>query len=134
MKLASPDEQVILPELISKEPLGPVVRQDDIKWETLVKWVHFALLDAEELGVGSANVDEALTSDKPDVRRLVGLDGKLGEELGLDNQWAVRMLRAVGNYGEIFDRNLGSDAALGIPRGINQLWSRGGIQYAPTLQ
>jgi general L-amino acid transport system substrate-binding protein len=133
-KLSNPDENVILPELISKEPLGPVVRQDDAKWATLVKWVHFALLDAEELGVGSGTLDDALTSQKPAVRRLVGLEGNLGDGLGLDNQWVVRMLRAVGNYGEIFDRNLGSDAALGIPRGINQLWSRGGIQYAPTLQ
>jgi general L-amino acid transport system substrate-binding protein len=133
-KLPNPDDHIILPELISKEPLGPVVRQDDPKWATLVKWVHFALLDAEELGVASGSVDDALSSQKPAVRRLLGLDGKLGEELGLDNQWVVRMVRAVGNYGEIYDRNLGSDAALGIPRGINQLWSRGGIQYAPTLQ
>jgi general L-amino acid transport system substrate-binding protein len=133
-KLANPDDHIILPELISKEPLGPVVRQDDPKWATLVKWVHFALLDAEELGVGSKTIDDALSSEKPAVRRLVGLDGKLGEELGMDNQWVVRMVRAVGNYGEIYDRNLGSDAALGIPRGINQLWSRGGIQYAPSLQ
>jgi general L-amino acid transport system substrate-binding protein len=133
-KLANPDEHIILPELISKEPLGPVVRQDDPKWATLVKWVHFALLGAEELGVASGTIDEALSSQKPAVRRLVGLEGNLGEELGLDKQWVVRMVRAVGNYGEIFDRNLGSDAALGIPRGINQLWSSGGIQYAPTLQ
>ena len=133
-KLPDADEQVILPELISKEPLGPVVRQDDPKWATLVKWVNFALLDAEELDVSSKTIEEALSSQNPAIRRLVGAEGNLGQEVGLDNQWAVRMLRAVGNYGEIFDRNLGSDAALGIPRGINQLWSRGGIQYAPTMQ
>jgi general L-amino acid transport system substrate-binding protein len=133
-KLSDPGEHVILPEVISKEPLGPVVRQDDAKWATLVKWVHFALLDAEELGVGSATIDQALASNKPAVRKLVGLDGAFGPGLGLDKEWAVRMIRAVGNYGEIFDRNLGSESALGIPRGMNQLWNLGGIQYAPPIE
>ena len=133
-KLPDPGEHVILPEVISKEPLGPVVRQDDPKWATIVKWVHFALLDAEELGVASDTLDEALTSQKPPVRRLVGVDGTFGADLGLDNQWVVRIIRAVGNYGEIFEHNLGTQSPLGIPRGLNQLWSLGGIQYAPSIQ
>ena len=129
-----PDEHIILPDAISKEPLGPAVRSDDPKWAMLVKWIYFALLDAEELGVASDNIDVALASAKPEVRRLVGLDGKFGEDMGLTNDWAVRMLRAVGNYGEIYERNLGVDSPLGIPRGMNQLWSRGGIQYAPPIR
>jgi general L-amino acid transport system substrate-binding protein len=133
-RLASPGDHVILPDVISKEPLGPVVRADDPKWATLVKWVHFALIDAEELGVASDRIDAALQSSKPAVRRLVGLDGKFGEELGLGNQWAVDVVRKVGNYGEIFERNLGTGSPLGIPRGINQLWNLGGIQYAPPIE
>jgi general L-amino acid transport system substrate-binding protein len=134
LELSDPDEQLILPDAISKEPLGPAVRQDDAAWATLVKWVHFALLDAEELGVGSATIDAALASKKPDVRRLVGLDGKFGEQLGLTDGWAEAFLRQVGNYGEIYDRNLGSGSRLGIPRGMNQLWNLGGIQYAPPIR
>jgi len=133
-KLAAPGDHLILPDVISKEPLGPVVRADDPQWATLVKWVHFALIDAEELGVASDRVDAALQSKKPAVRRLVGLDGKFGEALGLGNQWAVDVVRKVGNYGEIFERNLGTGSPLGIPRGINQLWSLGGIQYAPPIE
>jgi general L-amino acid transport system substrate-binding protein len=134
LKLTDPDEHIILPDAISKEPLGPAVRSDDPKWAMLVKWTYFVLLDAEELGVASDNIDAALASAKPDVRRLVGLDGKFGEDLGLTNDWAIRILRAVGNYGEIYERNLGVDSPLGIPRGMNQLWSRGGIQYAPPIR
>lgn len=116
-RVALPDaaEHVILAEAISKEPLGPVVRQDDPHWAMIAKWVYFALLDAEELGVTRYNIDEALQSKKPDVRRLVGLDGGFGEQLGLKNEWAVSILEAVGNYGEIYDRNLGSGSPLGIP-------------------
>lgn len=134
LRLAEPDEHIILPDAISKEPLGPAVRMDDPQWATLVKWVYFALLNAEELGVASDTVDVALASDKPEVRRLVGVEGKFGEEMGVDNDWAARMVRAVGNYGEIYERNLGVDSPLGIPRGMNQLWSRGGIQYAPPVR
>jgi general L-amino acid transport system substrate-binding protein len=134
LKLDQPDEHIILPDAISKEPLGPAVRMDDPAWATLVKWVYFALLNAEELGVASDTVDAALASNKPEVRRFVGLDGKFGEDLGLANDWAARMVRAVGNYGEIYERNLGVDSPLGIPRGMNQLWSRGGIQYAPPIR
>lgn len=132
--LANKDEQLILADTISKEPLGPAVRQDDPKWATLVKWVYFGLLDAEELGVNSQNTDAALASQKPDVRRFAGLDGSFGTWLGLENDWAVTMVKAVGNYGEIYDRNLGSGSALGIPRGMNQLWNLGGIQYAPPIR
>lgn len=134
LKLADPAEHIILADVISKEPLGPVVRQDDPKWATLVKWVLFALLDAEELGVGSDNIEEALASKKPEVRRLVGLEGDFGERLGLSKDWAVNVVRLVGNYGEIYDRNLGTDSKLGIPRGLNQLWHLGGIQYAPPIR
>jgi general L-amino acid transport system substrate-binding protein len=133
-RLAVPTDHLILPDVISKEPLGPVVRADDPKWATLVKWVHFALIDAEELGVASDRIDEAFRSNKPAVRRLVGLDGRFGTALGLDDQWAADVVRKVGNYGEIFERNLGTGSALGIPRGINQLWSLGGIQYAPPIE
>lgn len=134
LNLAEPDEHIILPDAISKEPLGPAVRTDDPQWATLVKWVYFALLNAEELGVASDTVDAALNSEKPEVRRLVGVEGKFGEEMGIANDWVVRMVRAVGNYGEIYERTLGFDSALGIPRGMNQLWSRGGIQYAPPIR
>jgi len=134
LKLADKDEHVILPDAISKEPLGPAVRQDDPQWATLVKWVHFALLDAEEQGVGQATIAEAKQSTKPDVRRLIGLDGAFGEHLGLGKEWAATMLETVGNYGEIYDRNLGEASPLGIPRGLNQLWNLGGIQYAPPIR
>jgi general L-amino acid transport system substrate-binding protein len=127
-------EHVILADAISKEPLGPAVREGDPKWATLVKWVHFALINAEELGVYSHNIRQALASQKPEVRRLVGLEGDFGEQLGLDNDWAVNMVRAVGNYGEIFDRSLGFGSELHIPRGMNQLWHLGGIQYAPPIR
>jgi len=134
LKLDQPDEHIILPDAISKEPLGPAVRMDDPQWAMLVKWVYYGLLNAEELGVASDTIDEALASTKPEVRRLVGAEGKFGEELGLTNDWVVRMVRAVGNYGEIYEANLGVDSPLGIPRGMNQLWSRGGIQYAPPVR
>jgi general L-amino acid transport system substrate-binding protein len=134
LALGSPTEHIILPDIISKEPLGPVVRGDDMAWFNLVKWVHFALINAEELGVDSKGVDAALRSTRPDVRRLVGTEGALGESLGLSNEWAARAIRAVGHYGEIFERNVGAASPLRIPRGLNQLWSMGGLQYAPPLR
>jgi general L-amino acid transport system substrate-binding protein len=134
LKLDQPGEHIILPDAISKEPLGPAVRMDDPQWALLVKWVYFALLNAEELGVASDTIDAATTSAKPEVRRLVGVEGKFGEDMGLANDWAAKMIRAVGNYGEIYERNLGVDSPLGIPRGMNQLWNRGGIQYAPPIR
>jgi general L-amino acid transport system substrate-binding protein len=134
LKLASPDSHIILPEVISKEPLGPVVRQGDDQWFNLVRWTLYALINAEELGVKSATIDEALRSSSPDVRRLVGNEGEFGQQIGLEKDWAARAVRAVGNYGEIFERNIGTQSRLSIPRGLNALWTRGGIQYAPPVR
>jgi general L-amino acid transport system substrate-binding protein len=134
LKLAVPDAHVILPEVISKEPLGPVVRQGDDQWFNLVKWTLYALINAEELGVKSAGVDDALKSADPNIRRLLGTEGEFGAQLGLANDWAVRALRATGNYGEIYERNVGAQSRLSIPRGLNALWTRGGIQYAPPVR
>ncbi|WP_210484807.1 amino acid ABC transporter substrate-binding protein [Microvirga antarctica] len=133
-KLAKPGDSLVLPDIISKEPLGPAVRQDDMQWFGLVKWVNFAMLNAEELGVSAKTLDEALKSDKPDVKRLVGRDGDFGPKLGLTADWATRIIRGVGNYGEVYDRNIGATSALDIPRGVNQLWHMGGIQYAPPIR
>jgi len=132
--LKNPDDHVILPDVISKEPLGPVVRQGDDPWFNIVKWTLFAMLNAEELGVGSTNLDEALKSEKPAVKRLVGTTGNYGEKFGLPRDWAARIIRHVGNYGEVYGRNIGVQSKLGIPRGLNQLWNLGGIQYAPPIQ
>ena len=134
LNLAKPGDHVILPDVISKEPLAPVVRQRDDDWMMIVKWTLYAMINAEELGVTSKNIDEALKSRKPDVMRLVGTEGAYGEELGLTKDWAARIIRHVGNYGELYERNLGSGSKLGIPRGLNQLWSAGGIQYAPPIR
>lgn len=134
LKLAKPGDAVILPDVISKEPLGPVTRSDDFAWFTVVKWVNFALVNAEELGIASASAAEALASTKPDVRRFVGSEGNFGKALGLDPDWAVKAVRAGGNYAEIYERNLGVSSRLGIPRGLNQLWNMGGVLYAPPLR
>ncbi|MFY9697364.1 MAG: amino acid ABC transporter substrate-binding protein [Rhodoplanes sp.] len=134
LSLAKPHEHVILPDVISKEPRGPAVRQGDDQWAMIVKWTHFGMLNAEELGISSKNINQALKSDKAAIRRLVGAEGNLGEEIGLSNDWVVRVLRAVGNYEETFDRNLGTRSKLGIPRGLNNLWAQGGIQYAPPFK
>jgi general L-amino acid transport system substrate-binding protein len=134
--LTTPDEHVILPEIISKEPLGPVVRQGDDQWANIVKWTHFALINAEELGVTQANVDNMKESENQDIRRLVGADPEtnFGKGIGLENDWAANIIRAVGNYGEVFDRNIGAGSKLQIARGLNALWSKGGIQYAPPIR
>jgi len=134
LKLTNANDHIILPEVISKEPLGPVVRHGDDQWFDLVKWTHFAMINAEELGVSQKTIDEALKSDKPDVRRLVGLEGNAGEQLGLTKDWVVRIVKQVGNYGESFERNVGSGSRLGIARGLNNLWTKGGIQYAPPIR
>ena len=135
LALTNPDDHIILPEIISKEPLGPVVRQGDDQWFNIVKWVSYALLDAEELGVTQKNVDEMKTSDNQEIRRLLGTDGTFGEALGLTNDWAANMLKTVGNYGEIFDRNIGQDSPLHIARGLNALWTtKGGIQYGMPIR
>lgn len=133
-RLAKPADAIVLPDVISKEPLGPVVRSDDFPWFTVVKWVNFALINAEELGISGSNLDEAVKSQKPDVRRFTGADGGFGKALGLDADWAVRAVKAGGNYAEIYERNLGTGSKLGIPRGLNQLWSMGGVLYAPPLR
>ena len=133
-KLATPRDQIILPDIISKEPLGPVVRQDDFQWFNIVKWTQFAMVNAEELGINRNNVDEAMKSQQPDVQRLLGIEGNFGEQVGLTKDWAARILRLVGNYGETYERNVGTGSKLGIPRGLNQLWNRGGIQYAPPIR
>jgi general L-amino acid transport system substrate-binding protein len=134
LQLAKPGEAMILPDVISKEPLGPVTRSDDLAWFNIVKWVNFALVNAEELGISAATADEAMRSTKPDVRRFVGAEGDLGAKLGLDAAFAIRAVRAVGNYAEVYERNVGANSRLGIPRGLNQLWSMGGILYAPPMR
>jgi general L-amino acid transport system substrate-binding protein len=134
LRMANPDEHVVLPEIISKEPLGPVVRHGDDQWFDIVKWVHFAMINAEELGVTSANVEEMLNSENPDVKRLLGKEGKFGEALGLTNDWVYRIIKQVGNYGEVFEKNVGMGSPLKIARGLNQLWTKGGLQYAPPVR
>jgi general L-amino acid transport system substrate-binding protein len=134
LRLSNPGNHVVLPDVISKEPLGPVVRDNDLQWISVVKWTHFAMLDAEELGVGSKTINQALNSRKPEVMRLVGTSGDFGERIGLNNAWAANIVRYVGNYGEVFERNLGSKTQLAIPRGLNELWNAGGIQYAPPIR
>jgi general L-amino acid transport system substrate-binding protein len=134
LNMAKPGDQVILPDVVSKEPLAPVVRQRDDDWMMIVKWTLYAMINAEELGIDSKNIDEALKSKKPDVMRLMGTEGNYGEQLGLTRDWAVRIIRHVGNYGEIYERNVGGGSKLKIPRGLNQLWSAGGIQYAPPIR
>jgi general L-amino acid transport system substrate-binding protein len=134
IKLSNPIDHVILPDVISKEPLGPVVRQGDETWLNIIKWTHFAMLNAEELGVSSQTIEDAKKSAKPDVKRLIGSEGAYGEQLGLTKDWAARIVALVGNYSEVFERNVGTSSKLGIPRGENNLWSRGGIQYAPPIR
>ena len=134
LKTPQPADHDILPEIISKEPLGPAVRQDDVQWFNIVKWVNFAMLHAEEVGVSSETIDAALSSTKPEIKRLVGSEGAFGEQIGLTRDWAFRIIRRVGNYAEVYERNIGVKSKLGIPRGINQLWTSGGILYAPPIR
>jgi general L-amino acid transport system substrate-binding protein len=131
---ARPKDHVVLPEVISKEPLGPAVRQGDWQWFTIVKWVHFTLLNAEELGITQANIEEMARSADPDVGRLLGREAEFGRGLGLDGDFAAKVIKAVGNYGEIFERNVGSGSRLKIARGLNNLWNRGGLHYAPPVR
>jgi len=134
LRLANPSDHIILPEIISKEPLGPVVRHGDDQWFDVVKWVLFAMINAEELGITSKNVDEMTKSTNPNIKRFVGTEGNYGEQLGLTKDWAVRIVKLVGNYGEVFERNVGSGSPLKIDRGLNKLWDKGGIQYAPPIR
>ncbi|PRY64951.1 amino acid ABC transporter substrate-binding protein (PAAT family) [Vreelandella songnenensis] len=134
IQLDDPNGAVILPDIISKEPLGPVVRQGDDTWFNIVKWSLFAMLNAEEYGVTSENVDEMTSSENPDIARLLGQDGNYGEGMGLEADWAYNIISQVGNYAESFDRNVGMGSPLEIERGANALWNQGGFQYAPPIR
>ena len=134
LRLANINDHIVLPEIISKEPLGPVVRHGDDQWFDIVKWTHYAMVTAEELGITKANVEDHMKSDNPDVKRLLGTEGKHGEALGLTNDWAYRIVKRVGNYGEAFERNVGQGSLLKITRGLNALWNKGGLQYAPPIR
>jgi general L-amino acid transport system substrate-binding protein len=134
LTLQIPDDHVVLPEIISKEPLTSMVRQGDDLWFKINRWVFNAMLEAEELGVSSANVDEMLASENPAIRRLLGVEGDFGTPIGLDKDWAYRVIKLVGNYAEIFDRNVGAGSPIGLTRGVNALWKDGGIQYAAPIR
>jgi general L-amino acid transport system substrate-binding protein len=135
LKMDKPANYIILPEVISKEPLGPAVRQGDEQWFNIARWTLFALINAEELQLRGAGVDDAKAkSKKPDVRRLLGVEGTFGADMGLDGDWAVRAIKASGNYGEIFERNLGKGSKLGIERGLNAPWNQGGVLYVPPVR
>ncbi len=134
LKLSNPNDHIVLPEIISKEPLGPSVRRGDDQWLGIVKWVLFGMINAEELGVTQANVDTMLKSDNPEIKRLLGSEGKFGEGMGLTNDWVYRIVKHVGNYGESFERNIGEGSPLKIKRGLNALWNKGGLQYAPPVR
>jgi general L-amino acid transport system substrate-binding protein len=126
-----PEEHVILPEIISKEPLGPAVRHGDDRWFDVVKWSMYAMIEAEEMGLSSKNIDGEAASTNPSVQRFVGATGDIGKMLGLDNKWAWNIVKQVGNYGESFDANL---TPLGFERGLNRLWNKGGLMYAPPIR
>jgi general L-amino acid transport system substrate-binding protein len=129
-QLKTPADHIILPELITKEPLGPAVRQDDAQWFAVVRWTLMALIEAEELGLTSDNVDAQRAATQPSVRRFLGLEANLGQALGLPRDWAYQVVKNVGNYGEMFDRNLGSKSELRLSRGLNNLWTKGGLMYS----
>jgi general L-amino acid transport system substrate-binding protein len=133
--LAQPGDHIILPEIISKEPLGPLVRHGDNRWGDIVRWSLNAMIIAEEFGVTQANLDEQkASSQNPEVRRLLGVEGEMGKMTGLANEWAYNIIKAVGNYGESFERNVGLKTPLQLARGLNDLWSRGGLLYAPPIR
>ena len=136
LSLSNPAEHMILPEIISKEPLGPAVRQNDSKWFDVVSYAHYAMVTAEEFGITSANVDEMAKSENPDIKRFLGAetDQTIGKDFGLDEKWAYNIIKQVGNYGESFERNVGEGSALKIKRGLNALWSKGGLQYSPPIR
>jgi len=134
IKLKDPNSAMVLPEVISKEPLGPVVRQGDDQWFNIVKWTLFAAVNAEEMGLSMGNVAGMKSTDNPGVRRLLGIEGNMGENLGIPKDWAFNVISQVGNYGEMFERNVGAGSPLKISRGLNALWTQGGIQYAPPVR
>jgi general L-amino acid transport system substrate-binding protein len=133
-KLKNPNDHVILPDVISKEPLGPVVRHGDNNWGDIIRWSLFAMVNAEELGVDSKNVDEMKKSTNPEIKRLLGIEGDFGKMMGLDNNWAYNIIKLVGNYAESYDRNVGPNTPIGLSRGVNALWTKGGLQYAPPVR
>jgi len=133
--MADPENHIILPDIISKEPLGPLVRHGDNNWGDIVRWTYYALVTAEEKGITAANINEvAASSQDPEVRRLLGLEGDLGPMMGLDNEFAKRAIMVGGNYGEIFEANIGASTPIGLARGLNALWTQGGLQYAPPYR
>ncbi len=134
LRLANSNDHIVLPEIISKEPLGPAVRHGDDQWFDIVKWTLFAMLNAEELNITQKNIDDMVKSPNPEIKRFVGTEGNYGEQLGLTKDWAVRIIKLVGNYGESFERNVGQGSPLKIERGLNKLWNQGGIQYAPPVR
>jgi general L-amino acid transport system substrate-binding protein len=134
LRLANPGDHMILPEIISKEPLGPAVRHGDDQWFDVVKWTLFAMIDGEELGLTQKNIDQQANATNPDIKRFVGTEGNYGEQLGLSKDWAVKIIKQVGNYGEAFERNVGQGSPLKIDRGLNRLWTKGGLQYAPPIR
>jgi len=134
LRLAEPAANIVLPEIISKEPLSPAVRQGDDNWEDIVRWTHHAMVNAEELAVSKSSVDDQKKSDNPDIRRLLGVEGQFGEAMGLTNDWAYRIVKHIGNYGESFERNVGQGSPLKIARGLNALWTKGGLQYGLPIR
>ncbi len=130
----NPDDYVILPEVISKEPLGPLVRHGDNQFADIVRWAQYAMIEAEEYGITSQNVDEMLKSENPSIKRILGVTPGMGKALGVDEKWVYAIVKQVGNYGEAFDRNLGMGSPLKIDRGMNKLWTEGGLQYAPPIR
>jgi general L-amino acid transport system substrate-binding protein len=133
-RASNPDDYVILPEVISKEPLSPAVRQGDDQWNDLVRWVIFALFNAEEKGITSKNVDDMLKSDDPDIKRMLGVTPGSGKSLGIDDKWVYNEIKLVGNYGEIFERNVGQGSPLKLARGLNNLWTKGGLIYGMPIR
>ncbi len=131
---SDPENHIVLPEIISKEPLGPATRQGDDQWSDIITWVLNATITAEEKGVTSANVDAMKNSKDPEILRLLGVEGSQGKELGLSTDWAYNIIKLVGNYGEIFERNIGVNTPIGLERGLNALWTNGGLQYAPPFR
>ena len=131
---SDPQNHIVLPEIISKEPLGPATRQGDDQWSDIITWVLNATITAEEKGITQANVDKMKSSKDPEVLRLLGVEGSQGKELGLSNDWAYNIIKSVGNYGEIFERNIGVNTPIGLPRGLNALWTKGGLQYSPPFR
>jgi general L-amino acid transport system substrate-binding protein len=129
-----PDDFIILPEIISKEPLGPVVRHGDNQFTDIVRWAFYAMVEAEEHGITSKNVDEMLKSDNPSIKRILGVTPGMGKALGVDEKWVYNIVKQVGNYGESFDRNVGMGSQLKIARGLNALWTNGGLQYSPPIR